>query len=123
MHKFVCMANQDFFKSFYACNLHTVAAWAWIEAITKMQDEILERGEPMSLMDAAREFQKFMGYDEDELPLYTIKAQYYRVQSRNKRRMREGESVQVPNDDADVLTMLKNIEKKLDVIAPKKVEK
>lgn len=123
MHKFVYMANQDFFKSFYACNLHTVAAWAWIEAITKMQDEILERGEPITLMDAAREFQKFMGYDEDELPLYTIKAQYYRVQSRNKRRMRNGESVQVPDDDADILAMLKNIENKLDRIVPKKVEK
>src|SRR5690606_28070613 len=118
------MANQDFFKSFYACNLHTVAAWAWIEAITKMQDEILERGEPFTLMDAAREFQKFMGYDEDELPLYTIKAQYYRVQSRNKSRMRNGESVEAPDkDEADVLTMLKNIEDKLDVIAPKKVDK
>lgn len=118
------MANQDFFKSFYACNLHTVAAWAWIEAITKMQDEILERGEPITLMDAAREFQKFMGYDEDELPLYTIKAQYYRVQSRNKRRIRNGESVSVTDEsEADVITMLRNIEKKLDRIAPEKNDK
>ena len=58
------------------------------------------------------------------LPENTIKAQYYRVQSRNKRRMRNGESVQAPDEsEADVLTMLKNIENKLDVITPKKVEK
>lgn len=77
----------------------------------------------MSLMDAAREFQKFMGYDEDDLPLYTIKAQYYRVQKRNKERMKLGEKAKIPDDDSELVEMLQSIQDQLNELNKKSHKK
>lgn len=106
------MAQKDFFTGFYKSNLDSVAAWVWMEAIMLLQDQIIESGKPLTRMDAAREFQRFMKYDEDDMPLYTIKQQYYRMSERNRRRLRSGECDVFQCDD-EVVAMLKEIKEQL----------
>lgn len=66
----------------YRANTLSLCAWIWIESAMYCQDGDRQ----MTVIEAARQFQKFWGLDEDEMDIYHIRTCYYRMQEANRER-------------------------------------
>jgi hypothetical protein len=97
----------------YKSDTLSLCAWIWIEALIKNQEAILDNGKPISIMDAARMFQEFWGLEEDDVGIYNIRQCYYRMQAKNKKRMRNETAVTFDYHGPDIQEVLESIEKQL----------
>lgn len=107
------MNIKETIPSLYKSDTLSLCAWIWLEAITKTQDEILEGGKPISIMEGAKMFQEFFGMEEDDLGIYNIRQCYYRMQAKNRKRMRKEVLGAFDHHDPDLKLILQNIEKQL----------